>query len=237
MYKVLITTSGTGSRLERLTNDNNKSLIEINGKTILERIISIYPKDIEIVLTLGYFDQKVKKYVQNNFPNRKISFKKINKFKGEGSSLGYSMLQTKDLLKIPFIFHCNDTIVKKIPADPEKFNWIAGSKGNDPNIFNSKQYSSLIVKNSKLVKIQPKGTTSYNFLHIGLVGIKDFQSFWQNLEIAYKNNPNDSSLNDVSSINKMLLKKTEFMFFDSPEWLDTGNLEALENARKNLKNI
>ena len=44
-HKVLITTSGIGSRLGKLTDFTNKSLVRIGDKPAISHIIEHYPKD------------------------------------------------------------------------------------------------------------------------------------------------------------------------------------------------
>ena len=53
-FKVLITTSGLGSRLGELTDYTNKSLIRIADKPAISYIIESYPKDTKFVITLGH---------------------------------------------------------------------------------------------------------------------------------------------------------------------------------------
>lgn len=237
MYKVFITTSGTGSRLGKLTVNKNKSLIKINGKEILSYIIDIYPKNIELIVTLGYLGDQVKEFLQKNYSDRKITYVNVDKYKGKGSSLAYSMLQSEKYLQCPFIFHCNDTIVfTSVPA-PLNYNWNAGSLDANSLIYNTKSYSSFSVSNREMTEIKPKGAILYDYLHIGLVGIKDYRQFWNYLEEEYKKNPNDSTLNDVVAINKMLLNGIEFELFNVPKWFDTGSRAALEDSQKKLKTI
>lgn len=233
-YKVLITTSGTGSRLKELTKSTNKSLLTINNKPIISYIVESYPIEVEIVVTVGFKGDEVKKFLENTYHNRKFTFVKVFPFEGDGSSLGYSMLQAKDFLRCPFIFHCNDTIVQgPIPA-PLDYNWNGGSLGNDPTIYNTFHYSSFHADQEKMTAIRPKGADSFDYFHIGLVGIKDYDAFWQALDSAYKENPHDQTLNDVIAINMMLQKHIAFKAIPFATWYDTGNLDGLENARKLL---
>ena len=48
-YKVLITTSGIGSRLGDLTDFTNKSLVRIGDKPAISHIIDMYPVDTNFV--------------------------------------------------------------------------------------------------------------------------------------------------------------------------------------------
>jgi choline kinase len=237
MYKVLITTSGTGSRLKELTKDTNKALIPLMGKKIIDFIIEKYPEEIELILTVGYKGELVKNYVKKKYPTRNITFVTIDLFEGPGSSLGYSMLQAKELLQCPFIFHCNDTIVLDQIPSPSNYNWNGGAKGNNPHIFNTTHYASFNVKNGNMESIQPKGASSFDYFHIGLAGFKDYQEFWSKLESEYKQNSNDSALNDVAAINQMLQKNIPFKAVEFKNWYDTGNLDGFNNAKKTLTKI
>lgn len=228
-YKVLITTSGIGSRLKDLTKNINKTLIEINGRIAIDYIIQKYPKEVEIVITIGYLGQQVKDVLEKEYPDQKFKFVIVDKFDGPGASLGYSMLCAKDELQCPFIFHCCDTIViDRIPV-PDK-NWTAGYAVEDVT-----QYRTLNIKDGKVLKIDDKGVNNSNLAHIGLVGIKDFESFWRNLEKLYKTDPDFEPLNDTFTINEMLREGAEFYLWLVSVWYDTGNPEVLARTVQALK--
>ena len=95
-HKVLITTSGLGSRLGQLTNYTNKCLIRITDKPAISYIVESYPKNTKFVITLGHYGDHVKQFLQLAYPNHDFTFVEIDKYKGEGSSLGYSILQCKN---------------------------------------------------------------------------------------------------------------------------------------------
>src|SRR5260221_9455211 len=126
-HRVLITTSGIGSRLGEITKYTNKALVRVGKKPALSYIIEAYPKSTEFVVTLGHFGNHVKDFLKLVYPERKYIFISVDKFVGPGSSLGYSMLQAKNALQVPFIFHASDTIVDekiKLPTT----NWLGGFK-------------------------------------------------------------------------------------------------------------
>ena len=61
-YKVLLTTSGIGSRLGEITTYTNKGLVKVGKKPALSYIVESYPTNIEFVVTLGHHASHV-----NNF--------------------------------------------------------------------------------------------------------------------------------------------------------------------------
>ncbi len=227
-YKVLITTSGIGSRLGEITKYTNKSLVRVGKKPALSYIIESYPPEIPLVITTGYFSDHIKEFVNLAYPERTIEFIKVDKYEGKGTSLGYSMLQAKDKLQCPFVFHASDTIVtEKVPA-PD-YNWVGGHKSGD-----SSQYSSWNLLGDKLISFNNKGAMEYDTIHIGIIGIKDYEKFWQSLEELYAKDPEDSSLNDCRAIERMLEVNSDFKIVHFTTWYDVGNITALNHARENI---
>ncbi|MBD3282587.1 MAG: hypothetical protein GF387_03225, partial [Candidatus Portnoybacteria bacterium] len=227
-YKVLIPTSGLGQRLGEITKYTNKSLVRVGKKPVVSYIIESYPKDVELVITTGYFSGQVKEFIKMAYPERKISFVNVKKYRGQGSSLGYSMLQAQKQLRCPFILHVADTIVKD-KISPPSHNWCGGFKGGG-----SASYSSFTVSSKKVQKINKKGALDFDFLHIGLVGIKDYKDFWDALEFLYNKNPKDGGLNDCMAINLMLERGSNFSVKEFKQWHDAGNIESLSQARKEI---
>jgi len=224
-YKVLLTASGLGSRLGNLTNYTNKSLIRIGELPAISYIVENYPEDVPIVITLGHYGDHVKSFLELAYPDRIFEFVDIDRYEGEGSSLGYSMLQAKHLLQCPFVFHACDTIVQEYTPLPS-CNWMAGVKLPD-----SSQYRTLQHNNWKISKINDKGELQYDYVYVGLAGIHDYQAFWNALEEVYQSNPKDSSLSDCHAFDKMV---GDITLHPLETWYDIGNANSLKHARREL---
>lgn len=231
-YKVLLTTSGTGSRLKELTKDTNKTLVPVNGRSTICYILDSYTPDIPIVVTLGYLGDQVKDFLLKNYPDRTFEFVMVDKFVGDGSSLLYSMLCAQDNLQCPFIFHACDTIIlEKVP--PPKEDWIAGYLA-DPAVIDIAQYRSHKVGDEYVLEVQDKGAPHFDSIHIGMTGVKSYKLFWKVANDLYKENPNDQSLGDVPVIEQMMKEGTKFKWVPFKVWLDTGNIPALKETEKIL---
>ena len=223
-YKVLITTSGIGSRLGDLTKYTNKSLVRVGKKPAISYIVERYPIDIELVVTLGYYGDQVKDFLTLSYPDRKFNFVEVDKYDGIGSSLGYSMLKAKNELQCPFIFHASDTIVTEPIPNPLDNNWISYSI--------SENYSHYRIVDINSRKIYGKGHIGLNSVYIGLAGINDYEKFWSSMESQYNLNPNDSNLSDCEAINKIINQSWSVYKFD--DWLDIGNSSELKRAREKI---
>ncbi len=230
-YKVLITTSGTGSRLGDLTKDTNKALVDVSGQTTIDRIIGMYGVDTEFVVTLGYYGDKVKQHLLSQHPDRTFTFALVDKFVGEGSSLGYSMLQAREHLQCPFIFHATDTLVTgEVPTGVK--NWIGVYKSADAT-----QYSSWKIGENGELLFQGRDAKDADFIHIGLIGISDYKMYWDELAALYASNPNDQSLNDCKVLVQMIQNGVTFELVEFFDWCDTGNLPALEKTRHYFSSV
>ena len=228
-YKVLLPTSGTGSRLKDITANTNKALVPLNGRPTISYIIDSYPKEASFVVTLGYLGESVKTYLETAHGDRIFEFVWVDKYEGPGTSLGYSMLKAKANLQCPFIFHpCDNIYVEKIPAPTH--NWTGGYVDDPINPeFPIEQYTTQTIKDGKLVRINPRGTPA-DALHIAIDGIKDYELWWKCLEEIYNADPNNGQISDVHIINAMIDKGTEFEWIRYNTWLDTGNLTAIKRT-------
>ncbi len=225
-YKVLITTSGIGSRLGELTKYTNKSLVRVGKKPAISYIVEAYPKNVELVITLGYYGDHVRDFLNLTYPDRKFTFVYVINFANEGSSLGLSILQAKDQLQCPFIFHASDTIILDDIKSPVDYNWVGFSHKDDCS-----QYRT--IKSEGGFKINEKGELGSKSAYVGLAGIKDYELFWDSLEFAYNENQLDSSLSDCQAIN-LMAKLNKFQTVEFENWLDIGNSFELENAREKI---
>jgi len=230
-YKVLITTSGTGSRLGELTKDTNKALVDIAGRPALSYVLDKYPDNVPIVITVGYLAQQVRNCVDTEYSDRPIEFVTVSPFEGPGSSLGYSMLQAEPKLQCPFVFHACDTIVTDDIPEPTR-NWAAGYAASAEEAFDASQYRTHLLDGERLARVNDKGAADFQAIHIGITGVHDFKDFWRTLRDLYEQDPNNSGLSDVHVIGQMLLQGSVFYGVGFSGWLDTGTITALKRARQ-----
>jgi len=225
-YKILITTSGIGSRLGGITKNTNKSLVRVGKKPAISYIIESYPEDSEFVVTIGYYGNQVKEFLEMAYPEKKFKFVEVDKYQGEGSSLLYSMLCAKDLLQCPFIFHASDTITQNYEFEKPSRNRIVYS-----NRENSDQYRTVNLSGGSPL-IMDKGEILSSDPYIGICGINDFVKFWEIAERIYSERKNDSSLSDCDVINGM--KESEWEISYCQSWLDIGSPSELTKARESI---
>jgi NDP-sugar pyrophosphorylase family protein len=227
MYKVLLTTSGIGSRLGEMTKFTNKALVRIGNKPAISYIIEAYPADADFVVTLGYYGQQVRDFLELAYPKRKFTFAEVDLFEGPGSSLGYSILKAEKHLNCPFIFHASDTIARGFTTEVID-NWLVGEKKAA-----GANYRSYNVSHGYVTRLNEKGELNYDFDYAGIAGIFDHKMFFEKLHKLYEADPQRQSLSDVDALREML-GKVKFRHQTPAQWLDTGNADALATARAAL---
>jgi hypothetical protein len=222
---VCIPTAGIGSRLGDLTQNLNKSLLSVDNKPVLSHIIEKYPSTTDFVVPVGFASDLVKQYVRMAHPNTNVIFVDIDRFVGEGSGLGYTLIKCKDFLNKPFIFHSCDTIVTE-PIPNIENNWVGLSKSPLTHEFRRVRVEEQVVlefidKESKI--------TAEQFTYIGLAGIYDYQDFWESMELGGATAVN---LGEVHGLNSLLKKYISTHIFT---WFDTGSPRGLESAKIKLQ--
>ena len=119
--KAVILAGGFGKRLRPLTESIPKPLVEIGGKTILERQIEwLGNNDVkEIILCIGFLKDKIIEYI-NNETNNTISLKYV--IEKEPLGTGGALLNSKELLKgeEEFIVMNGDIITDLDPSELKK---------------------------------------------------------------------------------------------------------------------
>lgn len=226
-YKVLLTTSGLGSRLGNLTKFTNKSLVRVGDKPVISHIIETYPKNIEFVVTLGHYGSHVKQYLTLAHSDRNITFVEVDNYMGEGSSLLYSISLCEEHLQCPFVFHACDTLLPKNYIAEVDFtsNWSVGGVGD-----NSQSYRTLNCLNKKISSINEKGEQNFDYVYVGVSGFYDYEIFWNTCKNILKT-VNTSDLSDCHVICKM----NDFSVISIGDWYDIGNIDALKRTRSKIK--
>ena len=239
-YKVCVQAAGIGSRLT-IGKGLHKALIPINKKSILSRIIDIFPEKTNFIILVGYKKEQIIFFLKAKYPNLKVKFIEVKKYKGKGSGPGYSLLKARKYLQEPFIFMACDTIVFKRPPLPNS-NWIGvtparrtedylivESRNNIMSKYFEKKKESYIYLNSK--KYDPKSTKFFDAF-IGLAGILDYDLFWNGLSKNKALNKNERQVS--SGFNEILSKNRQIRTINF-DWLDTGSDENYAHARKYFK--
>ena len=224
-YKVLIPTAGIGSRLCDLTKYLNKSLVSVGNKPVISRIIDMFPENVEFVIALGYKGDLVKQFLSLAYPNRHFEFSTVEKYDGDGSGLGLTILSCEKFLQEPFVFCSCDTIVTDEIPYPSK-NIVGYARRDDKS-----QYRTVDIVDGKVVELLEKGLHKENSMpYIGLACINDYQAFWEKMHEG----KNDAILIGESYALEHFAKDGT-LYSKEFNWFDTGNQAELQKTLEYFK--
>lgn len=229
-YKVVIPSAGIGSRIGPYTKFMNKALVTLGDRPAICRVIEKFPTYIEIVIILGYRGDQLEEVLRAFYPERKLVFVTVDRFEGEGSGLGHTLLCAEKSLQCPFVFIPNDTVIpdSDVNLNPSnQGNWIGYYRKTDGDGYETSAYRTLDLLKDTLQTVHPKGINSPH-IYIGLCGINDYKKFWE----VMKNRPDAITVGEALGIQALdNVKAIEFS-----DWLDCGNLKALRLAKKHYNN-
>lgn len=107
--------AGKGIRMRPLTENLPKPLLKIGNTPILDYLIQELPDKVEeIILVVGFLKDQIKKYLSENYKDRKITFVDEDKMLGTG----FAAYACKNLVKDRFLALNGDDLYKK--SDLEK---------------------------------------------------------------------------------------------------------------------
>jgi len=232
--KALILASGMGKRLRPITNKEPKSLIKIGNKTILEyqvdNIISCNIKDI--IITTGYFEDKLKSYVKLKYPDLNVSY--VNNSKYGSTNYIYSMWLTKNLIDDDILLIHGDLFFEKQLLhnllNKTSENCVAINKKTKPP---AKDFKA-VVENNRVIKIGTKYAGENVFFSMPLYKISklDFLLWLDEIEIYVKKGNirvyAEDAFNDISD--KILLRP---LYYDNLLCMEIDTNDDLKTA-KNL---
>jgi thiamine kinase-like enzyme/UTP-glucose-1-phosphate uridylyltransferase len=236
-YKVCIMAAGKGTRLSYAANFN-KAILPVGEKSILSYIIHKFPKEIEVVIAVGYNSQLIKDFVRIAYPDRKITIVDVDNWEGPGSGPGYSLYACRQHLQCPFIFTSADTIVLEDVPEPS-MNWLGIAKVNDSQDYCMAGIRNNLVKAfyikmpmAELLKHCSDSNTILDTAFIGMAGVYDYQAFWQGF--AKKHERVQGEVQVMDGLEELIYKKLSPLKFT---WFDTGNDINYYFARKHFSKL
>ena len=98
--QAIMLAAGKGSRLGKYTKNNTKCMLNVHGKTLLERAIdALIEADIKnFIIVLGYKGENVKEYIEEKKLDKKINITYINNDVYDTTNNIYSLYLAKDYL-------------------------------------------------------------------------------------------------------------------------------------------
>ena len=237
----IVLASGRGSRLNKLTKNKPKCLVEIkNNKTLLDFIFTNYSYDQNNIIITGYKSHLIKKHLNN----LNVKFVR-NKNYLKTNMVESLMLSKKKLIKDDLIIVYGDIYfdpkiiikIKKIKGNviAVNANWLQAWKKRYSTLKKIKNDAEdLIVSKKKIISIGDKiGKKLPKFQYMGILKIE--QKTFYKLEKFYKiiNNKKISLTHFINKTIKAKITNYKYSVFKN-YWYEIDNLSDLKYLKRNI---
>lgn len=225
--KAIIPVAGAGTNLRPLTYTQPKPLIPVAGKPIMAFIIDQL-KSVGIddfVFIIGYLGEKIKLYVETNYPELKTTFV----YQEERNGLGHAIWTAKEAMqdaKEIFIVLGDvifDIDLQKMLDEPN--SCLAVKRVDNPREFGIVEYNANGFVNRAVEKPRiPKS----NIAMVGLYKIKEVQALIDAIDFNIKNDirtMKEFQLTD--GLMRMIENGVQFSTLPVNNWFDCGKKEIL----------
>ncbi len=225
--KAIIPVAGAGTQLRPLTYTQPKPLIPVAGKPIIsfiiDRLVSLEVE--EFVFILGYLGEKIRDYVEQQYPDLKKSFVHQEYRLGSGHAIwtARDVIGGRDELMIYF----GDTIVDMDFDEMVKSptSCLAIKKVLDPRGFGIVEFDE--EKRVKRLVEKPKIPRS-NMAMVGVYKIKEAGCLLEALDFNIQNDlRSEREFPLTDGLMRMLEKGTPFSTLEVQNWYDCGKKEKL----------
>lgn len=225
--KAIIPVAGVGTRLRPLTYTQPKPLIPVAGKPIIafiiDQLLSVGIQ--EFVFVIGYLGEKIRDYVESQYPTLNMQFVEQETREGSGHAIWTAKKTLKNTQEVVIVF--GDSIVE---IDLKEFintphSCLATRKVEDPREFGIVEFDETgIVKKLVEKPTIPKSNTAM----VGLYKIKEVPLLLKALNYNIKKNKrtgDEFPLTDA--LMRMIEKGVIFNTMNVNNWFDCGKIEIL----------
>jgi len=245
--KAIIVAGGKGQRLRPLTNNLPKPMIEVSGKPILWHTINLLKRHgiTDLIISLCYMPEKITNYFGNG-KKFGVSIKYI--YENENTPLGTAgnIAEARKFISSPFIVTYADIIRELNITDMIGFHsdkkalatlHIYKRFGQNPKsaiVFN---------KNKKIINFIERPSTPRHSREGGNPDIQKIDFVWSNasfyifepgiFDFIPANTASDFGLDIFPKL--LLNNKKMYAYLSSGFFIDIGDLQKLELAKKILK--
>lgn len=232
--KVIIPVAGAGTMLRPHTYTQPKALIPVAGKPILGFIIDRLREQglNDFIFVVGYLGDKIKSYINEDYPDIKAEFPLQSKREG----LGHAIWTAKSLVaeNEEVLIYLGDTIIEADlePVINSEYSTVGLKKVDDPTQFGVAAVSDEGFLVSAIEKPRfPKSNTAL----VGVYKINESKALFDFLEHQIKNEERKSGEIQLTDAIMSLIKSgVKIKSFRVDNWYDCGKADVLLETNATL---
>jgi len=230
--RAIIPVAGFGTRLKPHTFSTPKVLLNVGGKPILGHILDklIETKIFKATFVVGYFGDKIKEYVEANFPQIKADYVEQKEMLGLGHAI-YTSIPTFDdeelfiiLGDTVFDVDLSNVFVKRITS--------LGVK----EVLDPSRFGVALLENDRIKKLIEKPKTPVSRLAlVGLYYISNAALLKECLSELIDKNIRTNNEYQLTDALQLMIDKGEYVTtFPVDGWFDCGKPETLLSTNQFL---
>lgn len=221
---VFVPAAGRGSRLG--ANGLPKPLQSVGNLPLIGRIMDLYKSPSRFLIALGYQKARVRPVVELLAQQRghAVSFIETDSFHPGTLGLTQTLLDARELLQEPFIFHAVDSIISQqaLHDFTTGVNKVFFAPSPRPGVH------FRTIRDGRWTRSDDLDVLSSG-VYIGVAHVGDSDSFWK----TFSESQHEAEAGEVLGIDPAI---TTTVLLGKSEWLDAGSPQGLEEARTLFKN-
>ena len=233
--KVIIPVAGAGAKLRPHTYTQPKPLIPLAGKTILSFIIDQFIElgQQDFIFIIGYLGEKIKNYVEENYPQINSTFIVQNERSGTGHAIYLAkdcVLPDEELLIVFGDTICDYDLAEVIAS---KHSLVGVKKVDDPRDFGVAEIThDGFIKNAVEKPKIPKS----NLALVGIYKIIESRQLFDVIERDFIKDDSQEEYHLTNVINELVHSGINIGTFQVSNWFDCGKKETLLETNAILLN-
>ncbi|MBN2289552.1 MAG: NTP transferase domain-containing protein [Candidatus Glassbacteria bacterium] len=172
--KALIIAAGKGSRFNGLSSKEHKALLEVCGRTVVERILDALPQVDELVVVTGYRAERLERDLQDLLARRvRLSFVRIRDWdRGNGLSVlaARQALEAEERFLLLMSDHLVEpALIRRLCLDPPGPGECLLAVDRDvEGVFDLEDATKVLLGDERRIEAIGKDLTEYNALDTGV---------------------------------------------------------------------
>tara|TARA_B100001989_G_C24506037_1_gene447594 strand:- start:454 stop:1170 length:717 start_codon:yes stop_codon:yes gene_type:complete len=227
---IVILAGGYGTRLQKLTENIPKSMVEINNKPFIYHQLTLLKKNNldDVIICTGHLSNKIEEYVGNG-----QKFKLSVRYSNDGENLlgtGGAIKKASEMINGPFFVLYGDSYLDICYKELYDFYIVNKKKALMSIIKNNNKWdkSNVVFKNNKIISYKKKDDAeNMQYIDYGLSIFKkqDLESFSKNENF------------DLSKLYEYLMNKKELIAFEVyKRFYEIGSLSGINELSSYLQN-
>lgn len=224
--KAIIPVAGAGTKLRPLTYTQPKALIPIAGKTILSVIVDqlVDAGVTDFVFVIGYLGEKIRRYVEKQYPNLNYTIVSQNDRRGTGHAIWLTKdaVQDEEVIIVLGDTVCDYNVKSVLDSSVSQ---IGVKKVDDPRSFGVAELND---KDKVLRVVEKPLIPKSNMAMVGIYYIKETKELFTALEKNMNGRQDEEGeYHLTNALQYMIEGGVHFQAFRVNNWFDCGKKETL----------